>query len=106
MSGGRDVSAEGRTLHDLTVIFHQLPFVSISAILGYVTLLLITIPPIRRKILALFCSTHARDIPLLDTLRGFAALFVMMFHTWQWLQPFNDSAHDLLPFIDQGNKGV
>ena len=90
----------------MTYFLQQLPFVTISAVLGLAALLLLVVPSIRRKVSPVFSSTHVHEIPLLDTLRGFAALFVMMFHTWQWLQPFNDSARSLLPFIVQGNKGV
>jgi peptidoglycan/LPS O-acetylase OafA/YrhL len=50
-------------------------------------------------------STHNVLAPL-DGLRGLAALWIALFHTWQWTQPYFDSAVGKFPLIAAGNAAL
>lgn len=50
-------------------------------------------------------STRQHLLPL-DSFRGFAALWVALFHAWQWTPPVFTAAGDLLPPISVGHYGV
>jgi len=50
-------------------------------------------------------STHQHLLPL-DTFRGMAALWVAIFHGWQWTTPLFSSVAVIFPFIIAGQYGV
>lgn len=59
-----------------------------------------------KKLLLFPASTHQTHLASLDALRGLAALWIAVFHTWQWTRPAFNSVSDFAPFITQGGKAV
>lgn len=59
-----------------------------------------------KKLLLFPASTHQSHLASLDALRGLAALWIAVFHTWQWPRPAFNSASELAPFIVEGDKAV
>jgi peptidoglycan/LPS O-acetylase OafA/YrhL len=93
----------------LQFYFQQIPFALVSAFLFYAACLSLILPVVRRFAVEKFDlvpPSSGWNRPALDTIRGFAALYVAAFHIWQWPAPFNNLAGDLFPVIKNGNKGV
>jgi peptidoglycan/LPS O-acetylase OafA/YrhL len=93
----------------LQFYLQQIPFTLVSAVLFYVACLCLIFPAARRFVVVNFDlvpPSSGWNRPALDTIRGFAALYVAAFHIWQWPAPFNNMAGDLFPVIKNGNKGV
>lgn len=85
------------------------PFIIASAFCFYLFALLFIFPAFRTKAYALLQmptpSTHSY-LRSLDSFRGFAALWVALFHIWQWTTPAFDGVLRYAKFIKYGNKAV
>jgi peptidoglycan/LPS O-acetylase OafA/YrhL len=91
-------------------VFNRIPFATCSAALFYfITLLLIASSRLRQRAYELIeiptPSTNEFLLPL-DSFRGFAALWVSLFHFWQWSVPAFQPAIDLIPAMQVGMLGV
>jgi peptidoglycan/LPS O-acetylase OafA/YrhL len=67
------------------------------------------IPKVRRRLIHLFTpvpSVHQSHLACLDAFRGLAALFIAVFHTWQWTQPAVNGILRVVPLLPQGTKAV
>lgn len=54
--------------------------------------------PLRKKFVTLYRPikpSSTSSIYLFDGLRGIAAVWIVCFHTWQWLRPYNNSMEEL-----------
>ncbi len=75
----------------------------------FLFLLSLAIAPVRKWALGRLSmpvpSTN-QALPVLDALRGLAALWVAMFHYWQWSEPAYNGVVDVFPFVLQGTKAI
>ena len=50
-------------------------------------------------------STHD-PLAALDAIRGLAALWVSLFHYWQWTRPYFSESRQLLPIVSSGERAI
>jgi peptidoglycan/LPS O-acetylase OafA/YrhL len=50
--------------------------------------------------------SNQAHLPVVDAIRGLSALFVAVFHTWQWSRPAFDPAADIFPVLTRGHYAV
>jgi len=95
-----------------TVILHlgTLPVLSVLAA-GFYLILAISVLNggarawVRARLVMPTPSNQAY-VAAVDTIRGAAALYVAIFHSWQWTRPTFDPTKDALPFLANGDLAV
>lgn len=96
-------------MHSVEYYFSLIPLIVIGSVCFYVSLIGLIVRPFRNKFINLFklvTPSTSSYVSSFNGLRGFSALLVACFHTWQWLQPFHNNVIIYLPFIASGNKAV
>jgi len=82
---------------------------SVLAGVFWVAIVLMIVPALRHRVAALLVlpgATNQSHLASPDAFRGLAALFVAVFHTWQWSRPAFNSTLEWAPFIAAGDKAV
>ena len=91
----------------LSQVAHTFPTASVLATAAYGLLLAVLLSPfVRREIggrLAMPSPSNQAHLAPLDAYRGLAALYVAVFHTWQW---WKDAFAHVPRFIEEGDKAV
>lgn len=86
------------------------PIATCSGILFWVLIIALLFPSVRKLFSAnipLKTSPSGGYLDGFDTLRGFAALFVVLTHSWHWTYPiFADAQSSIPPLEFIGNKAV
>jgi peptidoglycan/LPS O-acetylase OafA/YrhL len=87
-----------------------MPVAGTLAVLAMMAAALVALSPPARTWLAdaltLPAPTHGQSFAAIDALRGLAALWVALFHYWQWAKPAFAPLQSMLPMIQSGAKAV
>lgn len=93
----------------MEMIWERLPFSTVSAVAFFVVVILSVYPSQRMalwRILSMPTPSTKQHLSCLDSIRGLAALWIAVFHIWQWPQPSFNSTASIIPFVQYGNRAV